>query len=509
MENAANEMNIKNEEEHDRKGQNHAGQNNHPGGGRGEGRGNFDGRGGGFGGGRGRFANRPRDDNRGRNPDDRLNERLAALMAPTHDLPPMDTTEKKFSGRCRLYIGNLTADVTDDEIREMFSPYGEVAEQFVNKEKNFAFIRMDYRANAEKAKRELDGSLRKGRSIKVRFAPPGAAIKVKNLTPWVSNELLEKAFSVFGDIERAVVIVDDRGKSMEEGIVEFARKPAAQMAMRRCAEGCFFLTASLRPVVIEPFEPLDDTDGYQEKNLPKKNPEYYKMREVGPRFATPGSFEYEYGTRWKQLYDLHKQKEDSLRREMKMEEEKLEAQMEYARYEHETEMLREQLRQRELDRERQKQEWEMKERQVEEQRLQMEERMRRQQEEMQHRMHHQEEELRRRQQENNLFMQAHQLNSLLEQQEQALRANPTDYDAAAADPVIRDYDAVGAEAGTIPPDPKAFMDAYDRGASRYGEGARGDLREDLGGPAAGSRSRWGPGGADRRGGDYPSKRRRY
>jgi proline- and glutamine-rich splicing factor len=58
----------------------------------------------------------------------------------------------------------------------------------------------DYRANAEKAKRELDGQMRKNRALKVRFAPHSAAVKVKNLTPWVSNELLEKAFSVFGEV---------------------------------------------------------------------------------------------------------------------------------------------------------------------------------------------------------------------------------------------------------------------------------------------------------------------
>ena len=73
---------------------------------------------------------------------DRLNERLAGLSAPTHDLPPQDTREKKFTGRCRLYIGNLTNDVTEDEITQLFQPYGESAELFVNKEKNFAFIRL-------------------------------------------------------------------------------------------------------------------------------------------------------------------------------------------------------------------------------------------------------------------------------------------------------------------------------------------------------------------------------
>lgn len=44
-------------------------------------------------------------------------------------------------------------------------------------------------------------------------------------------------------IERAIIITDERGKSTGEGVVEFARKPGALMALRRCSEGCFFLTA--------------------------------------------------------------------------------------------------------------------------------------------------------------------------------------------------------------------------------------------------------------------------
>lgn len=61
---------------------------------------------------------------------------------------------------------------------------------------------------------------------------------------------------------------------------------------------------------------------------------------MGPRFAEPNSFEHEYGTRWKQLYELYKQKEEAVKRELVMEEDKLEAQMEFAKYEHETELLR-------------------------------------------------------------------------------------------------------------------------------------------------------------------------
>lgn len=102
-----------------------------------------------------------------------------------------------------------------------------------------------------------------------------------------------------------------------------------------------YFFSSLRPCVVETYEFVDSSDGLPDKLLPKKTMEFQKQRDVGPRFANPNSFEHEFGTRWKQLAELYKQKEEALKREMKLEEEKLEAQMEYARYEHETEMLRE------------------------------------------------------------------------------------------------------------------------------------------------------------------------
>lgn len=228
-------------------------------------------------------------------------------------------------------------------------------------------------------------------------------------------------------IERCVVCVDERGRPNGEGIIDFARKGSALHAIRKCSDGCFFLTSSLRPCVVEAHEYVDDIDGYSDKNITKKTHDYHREREVGPRFASTGSFEHEYGMRWKQLYDLFAQKKESLQKELELEKEKLEAQMEYARYEHETEMLRDQLRAREMDKDRQKREWEMKQRQVDEERLRSEEMMRRKQEELESRMTQQKEDLRRRQQENNLFMQAHNLDSLLEEQEQAYEPPTTGY----------------------------------------------------------------------------------
>lgn len=346
------------------------------------------------------------------------------MGGPTHDLPELNCDELKFSGRNRLYVGNLTNDVTEEELKELFSPYGEISEAFINSEKNFAFLKIDYRANAEKAKKELDGKIRKNKPIRIRFAPNATTIRVKNLTSFVSNELLHKGFEVFGQIERAVIIVDDRGKPTGEGIVEYARKSGALTALKYCNEKyCFFLTSSLRPCVVESFDHIDENDGLPEKSLMKKSNEYYKARQNGPRFGDVGSFEHEFGTKWKQMYDLYKQKHEALKREMQLEEEKLEAQMEFARFEHETESLREQLRKREQDRDRQRKEWEDKERQTEEMLLRDGQQVRRQNEDMQIRMQRQDDELRRRQQENSLFMQAQQLNNMLDQQEMGHGSN--------------------------------------------------------------------------------------
>ena len=85
---------------------------------------------------------------------------------------------------------------------------------------------------------------------------------------------------------------------------------------------------------------------------------------MGPRFAESGSFEFEYGQKWKQLYDMKKQKLEALEREMKLEEDKLIAQMEYARYEHETEHLKQQLQAREEARERNKNMWQQREQEM-------------------------------------------------------------------------------------------------------------------------------------------------
>ncbi len=49
---------------------------------------------------------------------------------------------KKFSNKSRLFIANLPRDTSEDELKELFSAYGEVQEVFIQKEKSFGFCRM-------------------------------------------------------------------------------------------------------------------------------------------------------------------------------------------------------------------------------------------------------------------------------------------------------------------------------------------------------------------------------
>ena len=58
------------------------------------------------------------------------------------DSIPVIVKEKKFMNRARLFIGNLSRSVTEDDLLKIFEPYGEVTQPFIEKERSYGFIRM-------------------------------------------------------------------------------------------------------------------------------------------------------------------------------------------------------------------------------------------------------------------------------------------------------------------------------------------------------------------------------
>ena len=77
-----------------------------------------------------------------------------------------------------IYVGSLSYDVTEDEVRDVFSPYGEISsisiikDKFSGKSKGFGFVEMPKQEEAEEAIKCLDESDMKGRNIKVNEAKP-------------------------------------------------------------------------------------------------------------------------------------------------------------------------------------------------------------------------------------------------------------------------------------------------------------------------------------------------
>jgi len=290
---------------------------------------------------------------------DYITEKLREISDNLHDLKPREEIQKKFSNQARLWVGNIAQTTKEEELKELFKPYGEWDEFWIDLKKGFGFIRMDYKSNAVKAQVELNNKSINGRELRIRLSPtPGTALKVRNLSPHVTTELLEKVFEVFGELERVIVHKDDRGNSACEGVVEYCKKAGANMAMRKCQESCLYLSASLRPVMVEPLPFADEAEGLGELNINKRDTRYYDERQRGPRLTQPGSFEQEFGERWKKLYESYDVKKKEIESIMLEESRKLDMQMELAKHEHDTEMLRKKLLEREEANQRTKLEFE-------------------------------------------------------------------------------------------------------------------------------------------------------
>jgi len=76
----------------------------------------------------------------------------------------------------RLFVGSLSWDTNDENLREVFSKYGRVTDAVVicdrntGKSRGFGFVVMEDRKDAAKAIEELDGAEIDGREIVVNLA---------------------------------------------------------------------------------------------------------------------------------------------------------------------------------------------------------------------------------------------------------------------------------------------------------------------------------------------------
>lgn len=77
-----------------------------------------------------------------------------------------------------IYVGNLSRDVSEDDLRNAFGAFGDVAtanvikDKFSGESKGFGFVEMPNKAEAQSAIQSLNGKDMKGRSVTVNEARP-------------------------------------------------------------------------------------------------------------------------------------------------------------------------------------------------------------------------------------------------------------------------------------------------------------------------------------------------
>jgi len=80
--------------------------------------------------------------------------------------------------RMNIYVGNLPREANEDDLRQAFEAYGQVAsakiitDKFTGASRGFGFVEMPNSPEAQSAINGLDGTDLKGRALKVNEARP-------------------------------------------------------------------------------------------------------------------------------------------------------------------------------------------------------------------------------------------------------------------------------------------------------------------------------------------------
>ncbi len=79
-----------------------------------------------------------------------------------------------------IYVGNLSSETTEDELRQAFEAFGQVEsvnlikDRFTGESRGFGFVEMPSKDEAQKAIDEMNGTDLKGRTLNVNEARPKA-----------------------------------------------------------------------------------------------------------------------------------------------------------------------------------------------------------------------------------------------------------------------------------------------------------------------------------------------
>ncbi|KAK3600533.1 hypothetical protein CHS0354_036091 [Potamilus streckersoni] len=190
----------------------------------------------------------------------------------------MGNKVKKFNN---VYLRNLSEDVDDNGLRDMFEPYGKIISTkvmttFDGKRRGFGFVSFEEPESAERAVEEMNGKELRGKvlfasqsqkktvrqaELKEKFERikmerinhyQGVNLYVKNLDDVIDDERLRKEFSLFGNITSA---------RLHEPVRSTSPPQRSQMATQRSSSPMYPLSPSppsfLRSLTPPPRSPTE------------------------------------------------------------------------------------------------------------------------------------------------------------------------------------------------------------------------------------------------------------